>query len=164
MLRVYVNIFRDTPLLVQLFLLYYGLPFIGINFSNFWCAVIGVTLNEGAFLSEIIRGYIETIPKGDWEAGESLGLHKLQVITHCIFPQAIREAVPALTGQISIIIKDTSLFSLIMITELTRISDSIYTKTFDTSGFIISAILYILIFLVLTVISHFIETAVRIKR
>ncbi|WP_020612082.1 amino acid ABC transporter permease [Sediminispirochaeta bajacaliforniensis] len=163
-LRAYIAVFRNTPLLVQLFLLFYGLPFIGIRMPAFFCGLIGVALNEGAFISEIIRGYIEALPRGDWEAGESLGLSRFSVIRYAILPQALRDAVPAVTGQISIIIKDTSLFSMIMISELTRTANSIYTRTFDTSGFIISAILYLLIFFLLTLLSKQIERRYKVKR
>lgn len=163
-LRGYIAIFRNTPLLVQLFLLFYGLPFLGIRMPAFLCGLIGVMLNEGAFISEILRGYIEAVPKGDWEAGDSLGLSSFQVIRYAIMPQVLRDSIPAITGQISIIIKDTSLFSMIMISELTRVSNSIYTRTFDTTGFIISALLYLMIFMILTFFSKQIEIRYRVKR
>ncbi len=163
-LRIYITVFRNTPLLVQLFLLFYGLPFIGISLPAFLCALIGIMLNEGAFISEIIRGYIESVPKGDWEAGESLALSRFQVIRYAVLPQALRDAVPAMTGQISIVIKDTSLFSMIMISELTRVSNSIYARTFDTTGFLISAICYLLLFLILSVVSKQIEKRFKVKR
>ena len=163
-LKSYISIFRNTPLLVQLFLLFYGLPFLGIRLSGFLCGVIGVMLNEGAFISEIIRGYISAIPRGDWEAGESIGLSRFQVVRYAILPQALRDAIPAITGQISIIIKDTSLFSMIMISELTRVSNSIYTRTFDTSGFVISALLYLILFIVLSTAAKQVEFRFKVKR
>lgn len=67
--RVYISIFRNSPLLVQLFFIFYGLPFIGIRFSPVFCGVLAITLNEGAFVAEILRGTIQAIPRGDWEAG-----------------------------------------------------------------------------------------------
>lgn len=121
-------------------------------------------LNEGAFISEIIRGYISAIPRGDWEAGESIGLSRFQVVRYAILPQALRDAIPAITGQISIIIKDTSLFSMIMISELTRVSNSIYTRTFDTSGFVISALLYLILFIVLSTAAKQVEFRFKVKR
>lgn len=163
-LKGYIAVFRNTPLLVQLFLLFYGLPFIGIKIPAFYCALFGIMFNEGAFISEILRGYIEVVPKGDVEAAESLGLNRLQVLRYAIMPQAIRDAIPAITGQISIIIKDTSLFSMIMIPELTRVSNSIYTRTFDTTGFVASAILYLFLFFLLTIISKLIEQRFKVKR
>ena len=101
------------------------------------------------------------MPRGDWEAGESLGLSKLQVIRYAVLPQALRDAIPAITGQVSIIIKDTSLFSMIMISELTRVSNSIYSRTFDTTGFIVSAVFYLLMFFVLTLASKTCGTAIQ---
>lgn len=161
---VYVSAFRNTPLLVQLFFLFYGLPFIGIRLSPMTCGIVGITLNEGAFIAEILRGNIQAIRKGEWEAAQSLGLSQVQVLRYAILPQAIRDAIPAITGQISIIIKDTSLLSLIMIVELTRVANKIYTRTFDTTGFFVTAILYIGLYLVLNTSSRVLERKVRVRR
>jgi His/Glu/Gln/Arg/opine family amino acid ABC transporter permease subunit len=163
-LRVYISIFRNTPLLVQLFFLYFGLPAINIRMSPLVTGVVGISLNEGAFMAEIIRGNIEAIRKGDWEAAESLALSKIQVLRYVILPQALRDAVPAVTGQLSIIVKDTSLLSLIMIVELTRVSNQIYTRLFDMTGFSVAAIIYITIFLMLTSLAKMIERLVRVRR
>lgn len=163
-LRVYISIFRNTPLLVQLFFLYFGLPVINIRMSPMLTGVIGIALNEGAFMAEIIRGNIEAIRKGDWEAAESLALSKIQVLRYAILPQALRDALPAITGQLSIVVKDTSLLSLIMIVELTRVSNQIYTRLFDLTGFSVAAIIYITIFVILTSFSKMIERKVRVRR
>lgn len=161
---VYVSVFRNTPLLVQLFFIFYGLPFIGIRLSPITCGIVGITLNEGAFIAEILRGNIQAIRKGEWEAAQSLGLSQTQVLRYAILPQAIRDAIPAITGQISIIIKDTSLLSLIMIVELTRVANKIYTRTFDTTGFFVTAILYICLYLVLNTSSRVLERKIRVRR
>jgi ABC-type amino acid transport system permease subunit len=163
-LKMYVSIFRNSPLLVQLFFFFYGLPSIGIRMSSFMTGVLAITLNEGAFVTEIIRGSINGIPKNDWEAAQSLGLSQLQILRKVIFPQAFRNAIPALTGQISMVIKDTSLFSLIMIIELTRVGNMIYNKYLDFTGFIFGAVLYIAIFLVTNNISFVLEKRYRVKR
>ena len=163
-LKVYVSVFRNSPLLVQAFFFFYGLPFIGINISSFMTGVIAITLNEGAFVAEIIRGSINGIPKKDWEAAESLGLSRFQILSKVIFPQAFRNSIPALTGQISMVIKDTSLLSMIMITELTRVANMIYNKFLDLTGFIFAAILYIIVFIAINNLSFVLEKKYRVRR
>ncbi|MCQ2567963.1 MAG: amino acid ABC transporter permease, partial [Mogibacterium sp.] len=114
-LRVFVSIFRNTPLLVIMFFIFYGLPLINVVWPPLVCGVLAITLNESAFVAEILRGSILNIPQGDIEAAVSLGLKKWQVSSKIIFPLAMRNSVPMLVGQSSVIVKDTSLFSLIMI-------------------------------------------------
>ncbi len=163
-LQAYVSIFRNSPLLVQLFFFFYGLPLIGIRISSFITGVMAITLNEGAFVVEIIRGSINGIPKNDWEAAESLGLSRFQILRKVIFPQAFRNSIPALTGQISMIIKDTSILSLIMLVELTRVGNMIYNKYFNFTGFIFAAFLYIVIFIVINNLSFILEKKYRVRR
>ena len=163
-LRVYVSIFRSSPLLVQLFFIFYGLPFLGITMPATVCGILGITLNEGAFIAEILRGSVKNIPKGEIEAAESLGLSRGQIIRHIIFPLSIRTSVPMLTGQASIIIKDTSLFSMIMVVELTRAANVFYAKYYSTTSFYIVAVLYIALFLIATVIGRAIEKRSKIVR
>ncbi len=163
-LQAYVSIFRNSPLLAQLFFFFYGLPLIGIRISPFMTGVIAIMLNEGAFMTEIIRGSINGIPKGDWEAARSLGLSDFQILRKVVFPQAFRNAIPSLTGQISIVIKDTSLLSMIMIVELTRVSNMIYNKYLDFTGFIFAAILYIVIFIIINNLSFLLEKKYRVIR
>lgn len=161
---VYTSLFRNSPLLVQLFFIFYGLPFVGVRLSPFLCGVLGITLNEGAFVAEILRGAIQAIPRGDWEAAASLGLSRFQVLRLVILPQAFRDAVPALTGQASIILKDTSVLSLIMITELTRVAGLLFNRTFDTIGHFVAAGMYIALFLIITWVSRLIELKFRVLR
>mgnify|MGYP000067659068 CR=1 FL=1 len=161
---VYTSLFRNSPLLVQLFFIFYGLPFVGVRLSPFLCGVLGITLNEGAFVAEILRGAIQAIPRRDWEAAASLGLSRFQVLRLVILPQAFRDAVPALTGQASIILKDTSVLSLIMITELTRVAGLLYNRTFNTTGYFVAAGMYIALFLIITWVSRLIELKFRVLR
>jgi len=163
-LQAYISIFRNSPLLVQLFFFFYGLTFIGIRMSSFMTGVMAITLNEGAFFAEIIRGSINGIPKNDWEAAESLGLSRFLILRKVIFPQAFRNSIPALTGQISLVIKDTSLLSMIMLVELTRVGSMIYNKYFDFAGFIFAAVLYIVIFIVINNLSFVLEKKYRVRR
>ncbi len=129
LLAAYVEIFRGTPLLIQLFFIYYGLPSVGIIMDAFSAAVIGLALNGGAYMSESVRASILSVPKGQEEAAFSLGYNKLEAIWHIILPQAIRVAIPPLMNGFSSMLKETSLVSVISITELTRTGNLIYSRT-----------------------------------
>lgn len=116
--RFYVWIIRGTPLLVQLFIIFYGLPSLGILIDAFPAAVIGFTLSVGAYGSEIIRAAIVSIPKGQWEAAYSLGETRLQALRRIILPQAARVSVPPLSNSFISLVKDTSLAATVTVTEL----------------------------------------------
>ncbi|KAB3527296.1 amino acid ABC transporter permease [Alkaliphilus serpentinus] len=126
---VYVEIFRGTPLLIQLFFIYYGLPRFGILFKPFTAAVIGLSLNSGAYMSEVVRGSVNSIEIGQYEAAYSLGYSKTQAFLHIIFPQAFRVMLPTIMNYFSTMIKETSLASVLTIAELTRIGNQIYART-----------------------------------
>ncbi len=129
-LGMYMEIFRGSPLLIQLFLIYYGLPSIGIAMKSDTAAVIGLALNSGAYMSEIVRSAILSVDKGQNEAAFSFGFTKIQTITYVIIPQAVKVAVPPLMNSFSGLLKDSSLISVISITELTRTGNLIYSKTY----------------------------------
>lgn len=112
---VYVSAFRGTPLLVQIFVLYYGLPSVGIEFTPVTAGILALTLNVAAYLSESMRGAILGIDKGQWEAGLSVGLTWGQTLWNIITPQALRLAVPSLSNSLISLIKDTSLISVITV-------------------------------------------------
>jgi len=126
----YVEIFRGTPLLIQLFFIYYGLPSIGINMSNIVAAVSGLALNSAAYMSEIVRAAINSVPSGQKEAAFVLGYSRLQSLLYIIYPQAVRLAIPPLMNSFSSLLKESSLVSILAITELTRIGNLIYTRTY----------------------------------
>jgi len=115
---LYVSAFRGTPLLVQLFVIYYGLPSIGIEFTPVTAGILALSLNAGAYLSESLRGAILGVPEGQWRAGFSLGLSWPQALGYVILPQGVRMAVPAMSNTLISLIKDTSLVSVITMTEL----------------------------------------------
>ncbi|MDD4572524.1 MAG: amino acid ABC transporter permease [Clostridia bacterium] len=129
LLSAYVEIFRGTPLLIQLFFIYYGLPSVGIIMNAFTAAVIGLALNGGAYMSESVRASILSVSKGQEEAAYSLGYSKFEAIWHIILPQAFRVAIPPLMNGFSSMLKETSLVSVISITELTRTGNLIYSRT-----------------------------------
>ena len=130
LLALYVEVFRGTPLLIQLFFIYYGLPSLGLKLNNYTAGVIGLGLNGGAYISEIIRGALYSVERGQQEAAYSLGLSWLQSMMYIIVPQAIRVAIPSLVNSLSATIKESSLVSVLAITELTRVSQLVYTRTF----------------------------------
>lgn len=129
--RFYVWVFRGTPLLVQLFVIFYGLPSIGILLDAFPAALIGFTLNVGAYSSEIIRAAISSVPKGQWEAAFSTGMTWRQAMMRTILPQAGRVAVPPLSNTFISLVKDTSLAAAITVPELFQSAQRIVATTYE---------------------------------
>ncbi|STQ89601.1 amino acid ABC transporter permease [Iodobacter fluviatilis] len=128
---VYVSCIRGTPLLVQLFVIYFGLPSIGIQFEPLAAGVLALSLNVGAYLSETLRGSINGITQGQWDAGKSLGLTNSQTLRYVVAPQALRLAVPSLSNSLISLIKDTSLVSVISVSELMLASKEVIATTFQ---------------------------------
>lgn len=118
--RVYISVIRGTPLLVQLFVIFYGLPSVGITISPWPSAIIAFSLNVGGYAAEVIRAAILSVPKGQWEAGHTIGMSRRRTLVRIILPQAARVSVPPLSNTFISLIKDTSLASLILVTELFR--------------------------------------------
>jgi cystine transport system permease protein len=140
---VYVSAFRGTPLLVQLFVVYYGLPSIGIEFTPVAAGVLTLSLNAGAYLSESLRGAILSVAQGQWRAAYSLGLNWGQTLRHVILPQALRVAVPSMSNTLISLIKDTSLVSVITMTELMLVTKELISVTFRPLPlYVAAAIIY----------------------
>ena len=129
--RVYVSVMRGTPMLVQIFVVYYGLPSIGIALEPTPAGVIALSANVAAYLSESMRGAINGIHRGQWLAAYSLGLSRRQTLRYIIGPQALRIAVPSLSNSLISLIKDTSLVSVITVTELLRSAQEIIAATYQ---------------------------------
>ncbi|AGK95517.1 amino acid ABC transporter permease [Clostridium pasteurianum] len=129
--KFYVWIVRGTPLLVQLFIIFYGLPASGITLNALTAAVIGFTLSVGAYNSEIIRAAILSIPRGQWEAGYSIGMTDRQVLRRIILPQAVRVSIPPLSNSFISLVKDTSLAASITVTEMFQIGQRITATTYE---------------------------------
>ena len=129
--RLYVSVMRGTPLLVQIFVIYYGLPSFGISLDPTPAGVIALSANVAAYLSESMRGAILGIHKGQWLAAYSLGLSRRQTLRYVIAPQALRIAVPSLSNSLISLIKDTSLVSVITVTELLRSAQEIIASTYQ---------------------------------
>jgi cystine transport system permease protein len=127
---LYVSVMRGTPLLVQIFVIYYGLPSIGIEFTPVTAGVLALSLNAGAYLSESLRGAIQSIGQGQWRASFSLGLGYWQTLYAIVLPQALRVAVPSMSNTLISLIKDTSLVSVITMTELMLATREVIATTF----------------------------------
>jgi cystine transport system permease protein len=128
---LYVSCMRGTPLLVQLFVIYFGLPSIGIQFDPITAGILGLSLNVGAYLSETIRGAINGVEHGQWNAARSLGLTQSQTLRYVVGPQALRLAVPSLSNSLISLIKDTSLVSVIAVGELMLATKEVIATTFQ---------------------------------
>jgi cystine transport system permease protein len=143
--RFYVWIIRGTPLLVQLFVIFYGLPSIGILLDAFPAALIGFTLNVGAYSSEIVRAAIQSVPRGQWEAAYSIGMSWSQAMRRTILPQATRVAVPPLSNTFISLVKDTSLAAAITVPELFQTAQRIVATTYEPLILYIEAALIYLV-------------------
>lgn len=163
LVRFYVWIIRGTPLLVQLFLIFYALPSVGITLDAFPAAVIGFTLNVGAFTSEVIRATLLSVAKGQWEAAHSIGMSWAQSLRYIILPQAARVAVPPLSNTFISLVKDTSLASVITVPELFLAAQRIAAVTYQPLIlYTEAAILYLLISSVLSYLQSRLE--IRLER
>jgi His/Glu/Gln/Arg/opine family amino acid ABC transporter permease subunit len=140
--RFYISIIRGTPLLVQLFIVFFALPQIGVRIDPFPAAVIAFSLNVGGYAAEIIRSAIQSIPKGQWEAAETIGLNYVGALRRIILPQATRVAVPPLSNTLISLVKDTSLASTILVTELFRTAQNVAAPTFEFFALYGTAALY----------------------
>ncbi|MET3132002.1 cystine transport system permease protein [Oxalobacteraceae bacterium GrIS 1.11] len=127
---LYVSVMRGTPLLVQIFVIYYGLPSVGIEFTPVTAGVLALSLNAGAYLSESLRGGIVGVSQGQWLASFSLGLGYWPTLRHIVLPQALRMAVPSMSNTLISLIKDTSLVSVITMTELMLSTKEVIATTF----------------------------------
>jgi His/Glu/Gln/Arg/opine family amino acid ABC transporter permease subunit len=114
-----IELLRNTPLLLQIYLIYFGLPLLGLYPSEFSCGVAGIAMQHGAFLSETFRGAIESISRSQWEAARAIGLTRFKVFRHVILPQALMKILGPLANQLIVLVKDTSLVSAIGVVELT---------------------------------------------
>lgn len=156
--KFYVWIFRGTPLLVQIFILFYGFPSLGITLNPFPAAVIAFTLNVGAYSSEIIRAAILSISKGQWEAAYSIGMTKSQAMRRIILPQAVRVSLPPLGNSFISLVKDTSLAATITVTEMFQKGQQIASVTYEPLWLYIEvAFIYLLFSTVLSFLQSHLE-------
>nr|WP_281197076.1 amino acid ABC transporter permease [Nocardia altamirensis] len=140
--RFYISLIRGTPLLVQLYIVFYGLPLINVVIPPFPAAVIAFSLNVGGYAAEVVRASILSVAEGQWEAAKALGMSYTQELRLIILPQASRIAVPPLSNTLISLVKDTSLGSLILVTELMRVAQLAAAPTFDFFALYTVAALY----------------------
>ncbi|MFC5386205.1 amino acid ABC transporter permease [Aquamicrobium segne] len=146
----YIDLIRSTPLLVQLYFLYFGLPRLGILLPEFTIGIIALALNSGAYMAEIIRSGILSIPRGQFEAALSSGFSYLQRMRLIILPQAVRPTISPMIGQAIVLVKDSSLLSLISVVELTRVGQKIALDRFmPVEGLVATAVGFLLIYYLL---------------
>ncbi len=155
---VYIESIRSTPLLAQLYFFYFGLPTLGIMMPEWLTGIIALTLNSGAYYAEIIRAGIQAIPYGQIEAGISSGLSYFQRMRYIVLPQALGMTIRPLLGQAIVLVKDSSLLSLISIAELTRAGQLLTSDRFmPAEGFLTTAVFYLVIYYILKSISSWSE-------
>jgi len=160
---IYTIFFRGTPLLIQLFIIYYALPSIGIFFSPFMAAVTGFILCSGAYHSEYIRGAIQSIKSGQMMAAEALGMSRFKAILYIILPQALRRAIPGCSNEIVYLVKYSSLAFMVTLIELTGAGKIIATRHFRyTEVFLVVGIIYLLVVSIVTKFLNILEKKLRI--
>lgn len=149
----YVEAIRNTPFLVQVLFIFFGLPSLGVSLTPQFAAVLALSLNCGAFSAEIIRGGIEAVPKGQFEAGTALGLHPFKVFRYVVLKPALRTIFPALSGQFILVLLTTSIVSSISADELTSVAQQIDTTTFRSfETYIVATVLYLAMSLILSIV------------
>ncbi|SJN53617.1 amino acid ABC transporter permease [Vibrio ruber] len=159
LIQLYVELFQGTPLLMQLFLAFFGLSLIGIEVSAWSAAILALTLFSSAYFHDIWRGCIESLPKGQWEACRTLGLTYLQTMRHVIFPQAMRIAIAPTVGFSVQIVKGTALASIIGFVELTKAGTMLNNATFQPfKVFAMVALLYFAICFPLSMFARYLES------
>jgi len=167
--RFYISIIRGTPMIVQLFIIFYGIPELGRlltnNSENQWtlapviAAIIGLSLNVGAYASEIIRGGIMSIPKGQTEAAYSIRMNYRQPFQRIILPQAIRVSVPALGNTFLSLIKDTSLLGFILVAEMFRKAQEVASTTYEyLTIYLLVALMYWVVCFIISIAQNFYES------
>jgi polar amino acid transport system permease protein len=155
----YIWFIRGTPTLIQIFIVYFGLPQLGIRLSPFVAGVLALGFNGGAYIAEIVRAGLSAIPKGQMESSEALGMSRFQVMSRIIMPQVFRVILPPVTNEAITMLKNTSLLSTITVVELTLYSQTIIATTFRPFEFYIATAL---IYLVMTTILS--QAASRLER
>lgn len=154
--RFYIWVVRGTPLLVQLFVIFYGLPKVGISFEPFTAAIIAFSINEGAYCSETMRAALESVPKGQLEAGYCSGMNYIQIMYRIVLPQAFRTAFPSLGNSLISMVKDTSLASNITIMEMFMATRRVVSASYEPLILYIEVgLVYLLFCTVLTWLQRF---------
>ncbi len=154
----YVDFFRGTPLLIQIFLVYFALPVIGVSLPEFWAGVVALSLNAASFIAEVVRAAVSNIERGQTEAALSIGMRQRQILWRILLPQALRGIVPPLTNELITLVKGSALLSVISVYELTRAGQAIIAVHFAPFEiFLLIALYYYVTISALTWLSRVIE-------
>jgi polar amino acid transport system permease protein len=157
----YVEAIRNTPALVQIFLVYFGLPFFGIHLPAFVAGVVALAINAGAYLTETIRAGLASVPPGQFEAARTLGLSRASVFAHVVLPQAVRVVYPPVVNEFLQVILGSSLLSTIALNEITGVALTISGLTFETiNAFSVALVLYLLLTTLVSVGANVLARAV----
>ena len=158
----YVELSRNTPLLVQLFFIYFGLPRVGIKWSGETCAIVGLIFLGGAYMAEALRSGLDSIATIQWESAAALGLTRTQTLRHVALPQAIATSVPPLAANVIFLIKETSVVSVVALPDLVYVAKDLIGMSYNTSEALILLVLaYLVILLPVSIAARLIEKKVR---
>jgi polar amino acid transport system permease protein len=157
-IAAYVDFVRGTPLLIQVFLVFFALPVIGIRFDEIWAGIIALAFNTSAYIAETVRGGVGSVERGQAEAAKSIGMFRWQILTYILMPQALRPMLPPLTNELISMTKNTSLLSVISVYELTRAGQAIISVHFvPFEIYLLLAIYYYALIKALSYLSRWIE-------
>ena len=163
--RFYIWVFRGTPMIVQLFIVFYGLPGLGVYVNSIPAAIIVFSLNTGAYAAETVRAAIESVPRGQFEAGYMVGMSYMQIMRRIVVPQALRTAFPPLFNTLIGLVKDTSLAANITVVEMFRTAQLIAARTYDVFAMYCEvAVLYLFFCTFLTWVQHVCERKLEAGR
>ena len=164
LMATYIYVLRGTPLMIQLFLIYFGLPALGINLEAFTAGIIGIGINSSGYVGEIVRGGIEGVAQGQWEASKMLGLSYWQTMKIIILPQAIRHMLPAIGNEFVTLIKESSLLSVLAISDLTMVGQQVRSVTYASfETFIFVALVYLFLTSVTSGALQLLESRWKVK-
>ena len=162
MAAIYIELSRNTPLLVQLFFLYFGLPKVGIRISSEGCAIIGLCFLGGSYMAEAFRSGMESVEKGQEESALALGFKKSQVIRYVVLPQALSVSIPALCANMIFLIKETSVFSVVALADLMYVAKDLIGLYYKTDeALLMLVIAYLLILLPISILAAILERRLR---
>ena len=150
LMEFYIWLMRGTPLMLQLLFVYFALPMIGIKLPDIAAALLAFTLNYTAYFAEIFRAGIQAVPKGQYEAAHMLGMSSTQTMWRIVIPQMIRNVLPPMSNETINLVKDTSLIYILAMNDLLRVARAIVQREFDMTPFVVAAVFYLAMTLVLT--------------
>lgn len=163
--RIYTEISRNTPLLIQLFFLYFALPRMGIKLSGEQCGIIGLTFLGGSYMAETFRAALETVGRVQLESGMCIGLNRIQLVHYVVLPQAMAVSVPGLVANIIFLLKETSVFSAVALADLMYVAKDLIGLYYKTEeSLLLLVVAYFIILLPISVVSHFIEKKLNFNR